>query len=107
MWQTSLCPWDPHFFGLTPAHREIVFLEPYFLLGYYFGMDYPTYYNLPVSYRKWLIGRIDKEIRTAAKANEEGGNNIPSKGAHHNTPDARSMAGKHRNMVPSKLRRFS
>ena len=107
MWQTLVFPWAPRFFGLTPAHREIVFLEPFFLLGYYFGMDYPTYYNLPVSYRRWLVERIDKEIRAAAKANSEGGNQVPSKGAHHNTPEARAMSGKQRAQVPSKLRRFT
>lgn len=107
MWQILLCPWDPRFFGLTPEHREVVFLEPFFLLGYYFGMDYSVYYNLPVSYRRWLIERIDKEIRAAAKANEGGGSQIPSKGAHHNTPDVRAMAGKQRAQVPAGLRRFT
>lgn len=77
------------------------------MLGYYFGMDYPTYYNLPLTYRKWLIQRIDKEIKRAADANKEGGSQIPSKGAHHNTPNVRAMSGKQRPIVPAKLRRFT
>lgn len=91
-----------------PEHREAVLLEPFFLLGYYFGMDWDTYYyRFPVNYKRWLIERIQKEIREAAKANEQGGSQIPSRGAHHNSPDLRAMAGKHRPNVPAKLRRFT
>jgi len=100
-------PTNHQFFSLNPEHREIVFLEPFFLLGYYFGMDFRTYYNMPVRYRRWLIERIDKEIRKAAEANKAGGSQIPSKGAHHNSPDIRAMAGKQRAQVPSRLRRFT
>lgn len=99
-------PTNHKFFSIDPEHREMVFLEPFFLLGYYFGMDYKTYYNMPLSYRKWLIERIGKEIKKASEANAEGASNIPSKGAHHNVPDARALAGKARSHVPAKLRRF-
>ena len=68
-------------------------------------MDWNTYINFPVIYKKWLVNRIQKEIQDAAAANAEGGSNIPSKGAHHNTPDIRSMAGQ-RPHAPAKLRRF-
>ena len=53
-------PTDYSFFSLESIHREAVILEPFFLLGYYFGMNWKTYYNLPVQYKKWLIGIINK-----------------------------------------------
>jgi len=62
---------------------------------------------MPVRYRRWLIERIDKEIRKAVEVNKGGGSQVPSKGAHHNTPDVRAMSGKQRAVVPSKLRRFT
>jgi hypothetical protein len=78
-------------------------LEPFFLLGYYFGMDWNTYYNFPIAYKRWLIKRIEKEIQQAHKQ----GNDIPSKAMHQNTPDARAWTGKTRSTVPSKLTRFT
>jgi len=104
--ETVSIPTNHSFFSLSSDYREMVFLEPFFLLGYYFGMDYKTYYNMPLSYRKWLIERVGKEIKKASEANAEGASNIPSKGAHHNLPEARAIAGKARAHVPSKLRRF-
>lgn len=78
-------------------------LEPFFLLGYYFGMNWETYYKFPISYRRWLINRINQEIEKAA--------NIPngnaSKGYHDNTPDIRELTGKQRANPPAKLRRFT
>jgi hypothetical protein len=65
-------------------------MEPFFLLGYYFGMDWDTFYNFPISYRRWLIKRINDEIKKAAEA----GNDIPTKAPHHNTPDVRQLTGK-------------
>jgi len=65
-------------------------------------MDWNTYYNYPVAYKKWLIKRIDKEIEKAHKAQ----NDIPTKGAHHNSPGMRSMTGKAHPNAPAKLRRF-
>jgi hypothetical protein len=70
---------------------------------YYGGITWREFYHMPVQYRYWLIGRIDKEIKKSADA----GNDIPSKGAHHNTPDARAMTNKTRDMVPGRLRRFT
>lgn len=100
-------PTNHDFFSLGPEHREIVFLEPFFLLGYYFGMDYKTYYNLPIQYRRWLIERINKEIKTAVDANKKGGSEVPSRAAHHNDPTTRAFSGKQRAVVPSKLQRFT
>lgn len=79
-------------------------LEPFFLLGYYFGMDWNTYYNLPIAYKRWLIKRIEKEIQ---KSNSKGNSNIPSKAMHHNSPDARAIAGRGRPVAPAKLQRFT
>ena len=81
----------------------MVLLEPFFLLGYYFGMNWETYYNFPVSYKRWLIKRIETEIQKASKNNAD----IPSKAMHQNTPDARALAGKHRPVTPNKLMRFT
>jgi hypothetical protein len=92
----------PAFFGLTSSDKEQVLLEPFFLLGYYFGMNWETYYNFPVAYKRWLIKRIETEIQ---KSNGKG--NIPSKAMHQNTPDARALTGKHRPIAPAKLQRFT
>lgn len=77
-------------FGLDPALREGILLEPFFLLGYYFGMSWSDYKTFPLTYRKWLVHRIDKEIGKAAKA----GNDIAHKAPHGNPPDLRELTGK-------------
>jgi len=77
-------------------------LEPFFLLGYYFGMDWNTYYSFPVAYKKWLIKRIEKEINDAASK----GNAIPHKGTHANDPETRALLGKTHPNPPMGLRRF-
>lgn len=75
-----------------------------FLLGYYYGMDVETYYNFPVRYKRWLIERINKEIQKASEANAD----IPTKGAHHNTPDVRALTGKARQFgMNGKTQRFT
>ena len=81
----------------------MVLLEPFFLLGYYFGMDWNTYYNYPVAYKRWLIKRIETEISRSQEAK----NDIPSRAMHHNTPDMRALTGKTRTNVPAKLQRFT
>jgi hypothetical protein len=48
-------PMGASFFGLTTTDKEAIILEPFFLLGYYFGMNWETYYNFPVAYKRWLI----------------------------------------------------
>ena len=53
-------------------------------------MNWETYMSFPVAYKHWLVKRIEKEISKA----HEAGSDIPSKGAHQNTPDARAWAGK-------------
>jgi hypothetical protein len=65
-------------------------MEPFFLLGYYFGMTWETYYSFPISYRRWLIKRINDEIKKASEAQDD----IPTKAPHHNTPQMRQLTGK-------------
>lgn len=66
-------------------------------------MDWNTYYNFPIAYKRWLIKRIEQEIQKAHDAQSD----IPSKAVHHNTPDVRALTGKTRHQVPSKLTRFT
>lgn len=87
-----------------PEDRAAVILEPFFLLGYYFGMsNWSDYYNFPVAYKRWMVERINKEIEKAAKAQ----NGQMSKAPHDNTPDVRGLTGKARENVPAKLIRFT
>lgn len=74
-----------------------------FLLGYYYGMTYSEYLNLPVAYKRWLISRIDKEISKAVAS----GADIPSKAPHHNTADLRAMTGKAKQFVNPRTQRFT
>jgi hypothetical protein len=92
-----------HFFGLRPEDKEAAILEPSFLLMYYGGFSYSEIYNLPVSYKRWFIERISKEIN---KSSENGGD-TQSKAIHQNAPDIRALQGKARQQVPAKLRRFT
>lgn len=88
---------------MRPEDKPQVMLEPFFLLGYYFGMDWQTYYRFPISYRRWLINRINEEIKKAADAQ----NGQTSKAFHDNTPDIRELTGKQRVNPPHKLIRFT
>lgn len=75
-----------------------MFLEVIFLLMYYMGFSYEEAYNLPVWQRVWFIKRINKEIKASQGQ---------SHAAHTNSPDSRTMMGRSRAQVPSKLRRFT
>ena len=72
------------------------------MLMYYGGFLYSEVYALPVSYKRWFIERVVREIN---KSGEQGNNQ--SRAAHMNTPDIRSMQNRARAQVPSRLRRFS
>lgn len=91
------------FFGLTPEDKESVILEPTFLLMYYGGFLYKEAYNLPVSYKRWFVERIVKEIN---RSTSEGGSS-QSRALHQNSPDVRALEGKARTHMPSRLRRFT
>jgi len=95
--------WVSTFFGLNPEDKEILILEPAFLLMYYGGFLWKETYNLPVSYKRWFVERIGKEIN---KSNSENGSS-QSRALHQNTPDVRALQGNVRAQVPSRLRRFT
>lgn len=65
---------------------------------YYMGFNYTEAYSIPMWQRIWFIERINKEMKKSEGA---------SRAAHQNTPDDRSMLGRSRSQVPSKLRRFT
>lgn len=98
----STCPSGPDFFGLGPSDQDI-FLEPAFLLMYYGGFSFTEAWNLPVTWRRWFIERINAEFEKSK--GEEGGGG--SRGAHQNTPDVRQLQGMARAQTPSRLRRFT
>lgn len=69
---------------------------------YYGGFTYKEAYNIPVSYKKWFILRLNKEL---SKGSENGSQQ--SRAVHQNTPEVRSLLGNARSESPSRLRRFT
>jgi hypothetical protein len=69
---------------------------------YYGGFLWKEVYNLPVTYKRWFIERINKEL---TRTHESG--NTQSKALHQNTPDIRALQGNVRAQVPSRLKRFT
>lgn len=90
------------FFGLKPEDRELLILEPAFLLMYYSGFLWKEVYNLPVPYKRWFIERINKEL-----SQKKDGESTQSRALHQNSPDIRALQGNVRAQVPSRLRRFT
>ncbi len=90
------------FFGLRPEDKETLILESAFLLTYYGGFTWSETQSMPVSYKKWFIERINKEI---TRSNDDG--NTQSRALHQNSPDVRSLQGRTREASPSRLRRFT
>jgi len=80
----------------------MLILEPAFLLMYYGGFLYRETYNIPVSYKRWFVDRIVREIN---RSSEDG--NTQTRALHQNTPDVRALQGKAREQMPSRLRRFT
>ena len=80
----------------------MLILEPSFLLMYYGGFTWRETLNIPVAYKRWFIERINREL---SKSSESG--QTQSRALHQNTPDVRSMMGRAREQVPSRLRRFT
>lgn len=60
-------------------------MEPAFLLMYYGGFLWREILHLPVSYKRWFIERISRELK---RTSDEG--NTQSRAAHQNTPDIRA-----------------
>lgn len=69
---------------------------------YYGGFTYKEAYNLPVSYKRWFIERISKEL---SRSQEDG--QPRSRALHDNPADVRALTGHSRSESPSRLRRFS
>lgn len=69
---------------------------------YYGGFLWRETYNLPVSYKRWFIERISKELK---QSNDAGA--TQSRALHQNSPDVRAMQSKARAQTPSRLRRFT
>ncbi len=66
-------------------------------------MSWETYMKFPITYRGWLISRIQKEINRA----HESGSDINSKAPHENSPEMRNLTGKFRQVgttAPNKHR---
>jgi hypothetical protein len=69
---------------------------------YYGGFLWKEIYHLPVSYKRWFIERIGKEIN---RTSDNGA--TQTRALHQNSPDVRSLQGKSREQSPSRLRRFT
>lgn len=55
-------------------------------------MSWETYMRFPITYRGWLISRIQKEINRA----HDSGADTGSKAPHENSPEMRNLTGKFR-----------
>lgn len=66
-------------------------------------MSWETYLKFPITYRGWLIQRIEKEIMKA----RDGEADTTSKAPHENTPEMKNLTGKFRQVgttAPNKHR---
>jgi len=77
-------------------------MEPAFLLMYYGGFTWRETQHMPVSYKRWFIERISRELSRSSESGQ-----TQSRAAHQNTPDVRALQGKARDQTPSRLRRFT
>lgn len=68
---------------------------------HYGGMSWPTYYDWPIAYKRWYMGRLNKEIERAGNSGEQP---LVSKALQHNDPETRQLMGK-RAFVPHNLKR--
>jgi len=69
---------------------------------YYCGFTYGGARDLPLSYRRWFIKRINREISQSRDGGSE-----ETRAAHHNTTEIRSMQGRTRTQVPHRMVRFT
>lgn len=70
---------------------------------YYGGFTYTEAYNIPVSYKRWFVERLVREL-TQKTAD---GSDPPTRAPHIDTAESRAMQGRAREQVPSRLRRFT
>jgi hypothetical protein len=80
----------------------MLILEPAFLLMYYGGFTFKETIHMPISYKRWFIDRIGREMK---RTGDEGA--TASRAAHQNSPEVRSLLGMSREQSPSRLRRFT
>lgn len=69
---------------------------------YYGGFLWKETLNMPVSYKRWFIERINKELK---QSHDSG--STQSRALHQNSPDVRAYQNKARQQMPSRLRRFT
>jgi hypothetical protein len=73
---------------------------------YYGGFTWTETMKLPVSYKKWFIDRISKELTRT----DDSGQSQPvaqTRALHQNDPSTRTMQGLTRAEGPSRTRRFT
>ena len=80
-----MCRWAPLSFGLQPKDKSYI-LEEIFLLMEYCNVSWLEAWDIPISYRKWLIERKRKENE---KRNEHANK---GKQSPKPTPKAKSKA---------------
>ena len=72
----------------------MLLLEPFYLLNVHLkgGMDWTTYYNFNIVYRRWLIERIGKDLEAKAQQLKEKqqGPQLVSNGAPARVPNVSS-----------------
>ena len=69
---------------------------------YYGGFTWKETMTMPVSYKRWYIERISKELN---RTSEQG--QTQSRALHQNDQQTRALTGKSRDQSPSRLRRFT
>lgn len=69
---------------------------------YYMGFSYWECYNIPIQYRVWFITRLNKELSRNWERE-----NVPTRAAHQNDAQTRSLLGLNRGETPARLRRFT
>lgn len=99
-----MCPLGQAFFGLTPKDQEL-FLEQIFLLMRYGDFTFTEAYKLPVTWRRWFIRRINKELKKQ-NSNNKDDTDVP---LIHTISSAMSSAPQNTQsqQMPAKLKRFS
>lgn len=70
---------------------------------YWLGFTFTEAMNLPMTYKRWYIERLTKELEKKGPSGET----VPSKAPHQMTQEARQLMGHARDQSPARLRRFT
>lgn len=73
---------------------------------YYSGFTYAETCSLPVTYKRWFIDRLVKELNKGKGGDADDGGG-PNRALHANSPEARQLQGMARPQTPARLRRFT